>query len=347
MWVILSDPGHKGRKCVGATWVMFSVEARLNQLKDCMNAQSLYGNPLQWADWFPGYSRDDLALLDKFHDSTAKPAAGFVTDFIGGRTRVDFLWNEVRDRDGTVMNLPIPADLFETIEWIGLLKSIEGARARARRHIVAMEVGAGWGPWLVHAANAARRVGILDFHLCGIEADPGRFEMMKQHFRDNNLEPADHDLVLGAVGVTPGKARWPVIADPSNSGGARPVRDGMASDLAYMRGLPGPTRSVDVIAFGDLLRRRNRWDFVHVDIQGWELEICQAFSKDLREHVAWLVIGTHSRKIDGDLLQLMFDDGWICENEKPSRFEFNGSRQNLEAMTTIDGAQVWQNPDLA
>jgi hypothetical protein len=132
---------------------------------DGMNAQSLYGNPLQWADWFPGYSRDDLALLDEFHDPTVKPLAGFVMDFVGGRTRTALLWNEVRDRDGTVMGLPVPADLFETVEWIGLLKSIIDARARERRKLIVMEVGAGWGPWLVHAANAARRVGIVDFHL--------------------------------------------------------------------------------------------------------------------------------------------------------------------------------------
>lgn len=312
-----------------------------------MNAQNHYGDPsVQWADWFPGYSKDDLALLDEFHDPAVIPLPGFVRDFVGGRTRTDLLWNEVRDRDGTVMDLPVPADLFETIEWIGLLKSVAEARARQRREFAAMELGAGWGPWLVNAANAARLVGIVDFHFCGVEADPGRFEMMQQHFRDNGLEPAKHDLVLGAVGVTAGTAQWPVIADPQNSGGARPVRDHVASDLAYMRGLPGPTREVKIISFADLLRRRVRWDLVHIDIQGWEFEICEAFPQDLCERVAWLVIGTHSRKIEGDLLLMMFEHGWICENEKPCRFVFNRAQQNLEAMTTIDGTQVWRNPNL-
>jgi FkbM family methyltransferase len=311
-----------------------------------MNAQNLFGNPLHWADSFPGYSREDLVLLDEFHDPTVMPLAGFVMDFIGGRTRTDLLWNEARGRDGTVMGLPIPADLFETIEWIGLLKSIRDARARQRGNFVAMELGAGWGPWLVHAANAARRVGIIDFHFCGVEADPGRFEMMKQHFRDNGLEPAEHDLVLGAAGVVPGTAQWPIIADPQNSGGARPVRNNVASDLEYMQGLSGPTRAVEITSFADLLHRSDRWDFVHIDIQGWEFEICEAFPKEVRQRVAWLVIGTHSRKIEGDLLQMLLDQGWICENEKPTRFAFNSSRQNLETMTTVDGAQVWRNPTL-
>ena len=242
-----------------------------------MNAQHLYGNPLHWADWFPGYSKDDLMLLDEFQDHTATPLAGFVKDFVGGRTRTDLLWNEVRDRDGTVMGLPIPADLFETIEWIGLLKSVADARARQGREFVAMELGAGWGPWLVNAVNAARRVGIIEYHLCGVEADPGRFAMMKQHFLDNNLDPAKHDLLLGAVGVAASIARWPIITDPQNSGGARPVRDHVTSDAAYMQGPLGQTRPVEIIPFGDLLCRRDRWDLVHIDIQGWEFEICQAF----------------------------------------------------------------------
>jgi FkbM family methyltransferase len=242
------------------------------------------------------------------------------------------------------MGLPIPADLFETIEWIGLLKSVKAAGTRQRRNFVAMELGAGWGPWLVNAANAARRVGMVEFHFCGVEADPGRFAMMKQHFQDNGLEPAKHDLVLGAVGVAASIARWPILADPQNSGGARPVRDHVASDLAYMQGLPGPTRPVEIIPFGDLLRRRQRWDLVHIDVQGWEFEICQAFPKELRERVGWLVIGTHSRRIEGDLLQLLFKHGWICENEKPTRLKFEQSRGDVEAMTTVDGAQVWRNP---
>ena len=59
-----------------------------------MNAQNLYGNPLQWSDWFPGYSKDDLVLLEKFHDPTVMPLLGFVMDFVGGRTRTELLWTK-------------------------------------------------------------------------------------------------------------------------------------------------------------------------------------------------------------------------------------------------------------
>lgn len=311
-----------------------------------MTAKDLYANPLYHADWFPGYSREDLELLDEFRKPDVKMLAGFIIDFVGGRTRTDLLWNEVRNRDGTVMGLPIPADLFETIEWIGLLKSVKQARAEQRQEFAAMELGAGWGPWLVNAANAARRTGIVRFHFCGVEADPGRLKLMEQHFRDNALDPAEHDLILGAVGVTPGTARWPIITDPQNAGGARPVRDGVASDEEYMLLEGRPTREVEIIALAELLRRRTRWDLVHIDIQGWEFEICEAFSKELTERVAWMVIGTHSRKIEGDLLQLLHQHGWICENEKPSRFVFDQSRKNLAMMTIVDGAQVWHNPAL-
>jgi hypothetical protein len=41
--------------------------------------------------------------------------------------------------------------------------------------------------------------------------------------------------------------------------------------------------------------------------------------KELRERVTWLMIDTHSRRLEGDLMRLLFKEGCVCENEKPSR----------------------------
>jgi hypothetical protein len=48
----------------------------------------------------------------------------------------------------------------------------------------------------------------------------------------------------------------------------------------------------------------------------------------------------------GDLLEIMFKEGWILENEKPCRFVFRADARTLETMTTLDGTQVWRNPRL-
>jgi hypothetical protein len=60
--------------------------------------------------------------------------------------------------------------------------------------------------------------------------------------------------------------------------------------------------------------------------------------------VHWPVVGTHSRKIDGDLMDLMHRAGWQLENEKPAKLVWNTGFPTLEGMTVLDGTQVWRNP---
>ena len=63
--------------------------------------------------------------------------------------------------------------------------------------------------------------------------------------------------------------------------------------------------------------------------------------------VARICVGTHSRKIDGDLLALFSSQDWVMENEKPSRLSFVPKAKTFEVMNTIDGIQIWRNPRFA
>jgi hypothetical protein len=56
------------------------------------------------------------------------------------------------------------------------------------------------------------------------------------------------------------------------------------------------------------------------------------------------LLGMHSRKIYGDLIDLFFRHGCSRENEKPTRFDYNRHASSLEAMTVMNGTQVWRNP---
>ena len=110
--------------------------------------------------------------------------------------------------DGRVFSTPVPVDDWfhaETIEYVGLLKSVLTATER----YVALELGAGWGPWLISGATAARRRGIKDIRLHGVEGDPEHFASMQTHFRDNGFDPAAYRLDNAAIGVKAGRARWP------------------------------------------------------------------------------------------------------------------------------------------
>lgn len=298
---------------------------------------------------YAGYSEADMWIFDRFSHAAPEPAPGFVTDWLGTRTRCTSLWEWARENDGKVTPLPVPHDLYEAVEWIGTLKSVIAAPGP---RFTMMELGAGFGPWLGAGAQAARLLGLKEIFLLGVEADPGRYEMMRQHLVDNSLDPEEHDLVCGAVGVEAGQARWPHIGNPADATGARPVTESEAgidaADMAYMQNtVQEHYIDVTIFPFTELLRRQAFWDLVHIDVQGWETKICRAGLEELNSRARWLNIGTHSRAIDGELIELFHEAGWVLEHEKPTRFTYRPEQASIDLMTEVDGCQVWRNPKLA
>jgi len=342
-------PARRSRGSVGAR-----IRERLTQATRSSGVGPTPGgagdhpSPATPGETYAGYSPADLWVFDLFSHARPQPTPGFVTDFLGTRTRTSSLWDTVRHFDGQVMGRPVPHDLFEAVEWIGLLKAVVSAR---NGRFAAMELGAGWGPWLVAGARAAQLRGIQDLRLLGVEADPGRFALMGQHFVDNGLDPEAHSLICAAVGVEKGHARWPRIADPANAGGARPVREANGKldrgDEAYMQGAMEDCIDVDIVPLRDLLSHEPVWDLVHIDVQGWEAKLCAGCVEPLNTRVRWLVVGTHSRLIDGEVVAILHGAGWVLENEKPTRFHFDAAQSSLELMTEVDGVQVWRNPRLS
>jgi hypothetical protein len=318
--------------------LMQSTEFRLNTLF------------LKESDNYLGYCRDDLGIFDKFTLTAPRPAPGFITDFHGSRARTSSLWDGIQHLDGVVLPKPIPGDYHaDTTEWLGVLKAV----LASKDCFVAMELGAGMGPWLVASTVAARLRGIHNIHLLGVEADPGRFALMVQNFHDNMIDPNLHTLICGGVGTVSGRAKWPKITDPRNFSGGRPIRkygDQQETfdsrDVKYLEGLLDGFIDVDIISFEQLLETQPCWDLVHLDVQGTEVELCTACLTKMAKCVRYLVVGTHSRKLDGDMLALMYRAGWDLEHEKPAGFTYNKTLQTLERMTSTDGVQVWRNPNL-
>ena len=295
---------------------------------------------------FSGYSDADLRIFAGFRNPNAKAEPGFVVDFLGGRTRVTSLWDDARKLDGRLLDLPVPADYHaEAAEWVGLLKTVQSAGARW----AGMELGAGFGPWIVAGANAARLKGITDIRLCAVEADAGHFELLRRHVQDNGFAAESQRLFHAAVGVAPGTAFWPVTEDAREDWGSRPMQAHAPGTAAtdHLGRTWVKTVPVQILAMSDLVEAEPRWDMVHIDVQGHEVEICRSCIEELNRRVHWLIVGTHSRKLDGDMIELMRSAGWLLENEKPSKFHFLPEAPTLEAMTHVDGVQVWRNPRMS
>ncbi|MGI0134103.1 MAG: hypothetical protein ACREBW_04010, partial [Candidatus Micrarchaeaceae archaeon] len=219
-----------------------------------MNAKELNSRHLA-LQLFPGYAEEEMTLFEEFANPGAKPETGFVVDFLGSRIRITSLWKEARHLEGQVLPVPVPADFHaEAIEWIGLLKSVRGATGE----YVAMELGAGFGPWVVAGGVAARRKGIRNIRLCAVEGDPQHFQFLRQHLSDNEFDPDQHSLFQAAVGVSDGFADWPILEDSSDAWGLRPMqgsRDCLGQEYQNRQ-------RIAVIPMRDLVTAETCWDLI-------------------------------------------------------------------------------------
>src|SRR5262245_22328649 len=95
----------------------------------------------------------------------------------------------------------LPALAEPYFEWIAVLEAVVAAGPR----FVMVELGSGYGSWMVRAAAALRQVRpATDIALVGVEPDARHYRWMHQHLTDNGLPPRRHHLIQGAVAERPG-----------------------------------------------------------------------------------------------------------------------------------------------
>ena len=71
-----------------------------------------------------------------------------------------------------------------------------------------------------------------------------------------------------------------------------------------------------------------------------EAELVRECPALLMERVAYAVIGTHSRQIEGRLFDDLLDAGWVLEIERPALIGLDETGPR----TTFDGVQSWRHP---
>ena len=259
-------------------------------------------------------------------------------DFLGVKTRCKYLPEAYAVLSGEVEGPPGTERIavHETAEWIGTLRSV--LEARARGSLVVVELGAGWGPWLVGAAKAAERVGIRNVLLAGVEGAQSHFDFMLQHFRDNGLDPNAHVLIRGVVGARDGTAHFPKLTAPSDEWGA-------IADYSNSPAAGTAFEEVRCVALTTLVDQLPPVDLIHCDLQGSEYDVLTAARATLSARVRRVVVGTHSRRIEADLLDFFAGLDWRLEDEGVCRLVQHGGRGALGLVR--DGYQVWVNPHAA
>lgn len=277
--------------------------------------------------WLP----PDLAAA--FFDSTDHDAEpGFFRDRFGVRTRCAFLppayaaWSGQVARPGGLGVMP----LHEPAELLACLRAAQDARDM----FAVVELGAGWGPWLVLGARLAARRGLRPM-LLGVEGSSEHVGFMRTHLLDNGIDPREHQILHAVIGPRDGRARFPVLADPANNWGARACFGAVPAEAMP----PDGFQEVICLSIATLMVAMPRVDLLHCDIQGEEAEAMRSSIDVISSKVRRVVIGTHSRAIEAKLLELFPRHHWQLEHEQPCVVSQQGDHVGLVS----DGVQAWKN----
>jgi FkbM family methyltransferase len=209
----------------------------------------------------------------------------------------------------------------EYFEWIDLLEAVTSARGR----FTMLELGAGFGRWTARAAGAAQQRN-LPYSLIAVEAEPTRFEWLKQNLQDNGVRLADCRLIHAAVTDKDGRIGF-CAGDPAGTYGEA----------------IGGTTEVEAVSLNILLRPLDRVDLIDMDVQGAELEILSAATEPLSQKVKRVHVETHSEQLHMSITTLFRGLGW-----KPHfLYMFNTADKTPWGRINFQGGiQSWLNPRL-
>ncbi len=277
---------------------------------------------------------DAQGLIVAFSRTDLTPTAGLVTNFLGTRISTRVYPTLLDPLAGTVESPPDPGNWHADIaEWAAALRSV--AQARGSYRIV--ELGCGWGCWITNMGVAARARG-LAVDLIGIEGDRNHLVNARETLGLNGFEPTDYKLVHGVAGPRAGKAIFPDPEAGEAHWGGEPEFYPTQARLSEAAREPG-WQVLDCHTLDDL-SAGNAIDLLHIDIQGGETAYVAGNAAAMARLVRRVLIGTHSREIEGALFAHFQAQGWLLEMERPAIAPPHGGHP----VTHIDGVQLWRNP---
>jgi len=260
-------------------------------------------------------------------------------NFLGVRTRVAFTAGMARDVPAAARFVETAYPSFDEdyFEWIDVLDAV----ATATRRFTMVELGAGYGRWLVNAAAAARQCGGFELCLVAVEAEPTHYRWMRQHFTDNGISPESHRLVEAAVSTTQERVSFQ-IGEPSAWYGQAIELNRWRVPSVRRRGLAKRTlMEVPAVTLPGILGDLDEIDLIDADLQGIEADVFESAEALLSEKVKRVHIGTHGARNERRLRRLFAALGWENVYDYPSGTEVDTPWGRIAFQ---DGVQTWRNP---
>lgn len=282
-------------------------------------------------------SFDAVGCMHRHAVEGLQPSVEHLTNFLGVRIAPKFFPQILAERAGQVEGTPIPANWHADIaEWAVALRAVE----LAGKSFTMIELGCGWGCWMNNTGVAARRTGRA-VHLIGVEGDEGHVDFANEALATNGFAPDQITLHRGIAAATDGFALFPRAKNSGEVWGSEPVFD--ATEEQRARALADGSHDVlPMVSLPQLTGSHARIDLLHIDIQGGEADLIRDCLPLLAEKVAYILIGTHSREIEGRLFEYLLNAGWLLEMERPAILHLPIGAP----VVTVDGVQGWRNPKL-
>jgi FkbM family methyltransferase len=273
-------------------------------------------------------------LFARFHGFRGVVPSGFEASFYGVLVRDWLFTGTSKHLQGGLVFVGHPPLNGEYFEWIGLMSAIVSARS----HFTMVELGAGWGRWLVAAARLAQQRN-LGFTLAGVEADPDHFRWMQTVFADNGLDPGQHRLTCAAVAPKTRKALFLRHERPESNYGQHLIEP---ADVRYWNSQPG----YQVVETGsqsleNLLAPFAQVDFLSFDVLGSEFEILRAATPQALQKVRVLQVSTNSAETDAALSDFFQRLGWL------EGFRYSPQAEAVTPYGVVqftEGLETWVNP---
>ena len=201
-----------------------------------------------------------------------------------------------------------------------------------------IELGCGWGCWMNNTGVAARRRG-KRVSLIGVEGDPGHVAFANEALATNGFAASEFKVFHGIAAAESGLAFFPLQQQSGQEWGLQAKLHPAPQEAEALR-RSGAYQELPIYALEQIAEGVPRIDLLHIDIQGGETDLIRNALAFLNSRVAYIVVGTHSRKIDGDIIDMLgAAGGWALEIERPAIFTIDDAHLTLR----IDGVQGWRN----
>jgi FkbM family methyltransferase len=281
-------------------------------------------------------SIDVASMVSANVDHSRQPLQDYFVNFLGVAVPTD-VFEFLHDKGGQLDVVPLPANWHaDMAEWSAAIRAIDLAGSLGN-HFTMIELGSGWGCWMANTGVTAKRRG-LKIEVLGVEGNPRHIDMCVRTMLANNIEKHEYNVVRGVAAAGSGYALFPKAMREEDRWGAEPIF-GVSEEDARRAEESGEYEQLEMKPLSEVINDRPRIDLLHIDIQGGEGDLIHDTMDILDEKVAYLLIGTHSRMLEGRIMDMLLVRGWALEVERPAIFNLvNGTPQ-----TTVDGVQGWRN----